>query len=560
MTATARVNTNSSFAGWSTWVGFVAFACVVGYLSISSHLVDRETQHLERLADTLSNLNEQSRPMQSSKAQWVIKVHQLLPTLAFYTDDVADRVLEPLNEIAATVASQKPFTEVQQIALRREMLDAEVRLKELHARLDQKQTQITHFYYWSLLAFVIFAFRLVYAKARLSAQRSASYDWLMKDSVLFDALPTGIALANRQDQLVRVNEAYEKGTGFQSQDLIGRPSCEPEPQGMREALQDDGVWVGERTIRREDGAVIAEKVMRMTLGEPSSPEGFLTMSMEPLVSDDERRLMLWQAHHDNLTKLPNANLLHERLSRGLTTLPQDQTSAALISIDIDGFQQVNDSVGHEIADRILTDAAYRIAMAARETDTVARVGGDIFVIALLELDSIADAEQMARTAIENFKAPFFAEERELFLSASAGITLFPDDGLDRGELLQKADAARLQAKKEGGNRFVFFEEQLNSDAERRLEIETHLRRAIENDELKLFYQPIIDCVSGKVYGAEALLRWENEALGFVSPGEFIPVAEASGLIVEIGDWVARTAARQRVPGLSSKAGRSYGCH
>jgi diguanylate cyclase (GGDEF)-like protein len=216
----------------------------------------------------------------------------------------------------------------------------------------------------------------------------------------------------------------------------------------------------------------------------------------------------------------------------------------VLSIDLDRFKNVNDSVGPARGDQVLTEAAYRIAMCVRESDTVARLGGDHFVVLLAEIEDYQEAERLARQIVEACGRPFIVDGRELFVSASVGVAAIPQDGLETGELLQKADAARIQVKRDGGNNLKFFEPEMNVRAERRMELESALRKAVENNELRLFYQPVVDVKRGVVSSTEALLRWQHPELGMVSPGEFIPIAEDTGLIVEIGYWVVAECQRQ----------------
>ncbi len=533
---------------WFFWPVLVSLAVCAGYLAVANQYGERDLGKVRGVTTSLAALNKQRHLVGEAPRSFVIQASQLLPSMALVQPDLAQSVGGAMKRLADELREAQPVSMSNQIELQRQMLGAESQLRAVELELYRSHTQNTHYFYLSLGGVVLLSvIGMLRSRGEWMGEAGATgagspFQTLMKEAYLFPNAPLGMSLSDADDKLVRVNGAFETVTGFEEDEVRGQAVFGEEPDGMRRSLQEDGVWVGEHAIRRKDGSMLAEKVMRVAVGSEET-QGYLTMSMEPVVSNDERRLMLWQAHHDNLTKLPNANLLHERLSRAIVQSIEGHRGA-LISIDIDDFQKVNDAVGHELADRVLMDAAYRIAMCARETDTVARVGGDLFVIALLELDNVAEAEQIARAAVDSLAPPFFVEERELFLSASAGVTIFPDDGHEKGELLQKADAARLQAKKEGGNRFAFFEEEMNSQAARRLEIETHLRRAIEGDELELHFQPVIDVQKHSVYGAEALLRWHSDALGFVSPAEFIPVAETSGLIVEIGQWVVHEVQRQ----------------
>ena len=514
-----------------------ALTCAL--LSFSNEVTLRDFARVSVLQTTVSDLNSNS---DRTVEGWVVEAHQLLPALDQITPELSDNLRAPLEKLTVDLSTTAYSQPVDQLRLRQVMFSLQSKLK---AQEDSLISRLSTFGFGMQGILVLIAV-LIFAILR-RVRSKTTFAQYCADQFMFPNAPLAMALSDARDKTVRTNDAFDKVTGFTEDELRGRAVFDQEPEGMHSALSNSGVWIGEQRLRRKDGSELSEKVLRLALGESfEQPDGYLTMSMETVVSDDERRLMLWQAHHDNLTKLPNSNLLNERLSRGLTSVLDDKSGrvGALISIDIDHFREVNDSIGHELADRVLTDAAYRIAMCARESDTVARVGGDLFMIAMFDIEQVSDAEMIARQAIDAFQAPFILEEKEIFLTASAGLTIFPTDGMEKGELLQKADAARLQAKKLGGGQFAFFEESMNSAAARRLEIETHLRRAIAQDELELHYQPIIDLATGKVSSAEARLRWNSAELGFVSPGEFIPVAESSGMIVDVGAWVVRDVQRQ----------------
>ena len=373
------------------------------------------------------------------------------------------------------------------------------------------------------------------------------------DQKLFEHAPGPIVVSDVQDRILAVNDAYCRMTGYSHNEVAGKEiSFNHSGQqdfefydAMRTALQGKGHWAGEFWLRNKEGEAFADKVTRMTLAGPRGEvAGFLTLSMDLIGTDESRRLLLWQAHHDTLTKLPNRNLFHERLTRVLLRAHEKEFMGALISVDLDRFKIVNDSVGPAQGDQILMEAGSRIAMCVDESDTVARLGSDHFVVLTTEVSDYDDVERLARRILEEIHRPFYLGEKELVISSSIGIAVVPQDGDETGELLQKADAARTQIKAQGGNSLAFFEPGMNARAERRLELESALRRAIVSNQLVLFYQPLVDIKRGVVSGAEALLRWQHPELGMVSPGEFIPVAEDTGLIVDIGRWVVSESQRQ----------------
>ncbi|MDH5614411.1 MAG: EAL domain-containing protein, partial [Gammaproteobacteria bacterium] len=290
---------------------------------------------------------------------------------------------------------------------------------------------------------------------------------------------------------------------------------------------------------------------------PLVSESGEVIGVASLVDDVTEREMteaqlLKQANFDTLTDLPNRLLAFDRLNQAIKRAHRHDKCVVLMFIDIDLFKHVNDTLGHHIGDKLLIEVAKRLLSCVREGDTVARLGGDEFLIVLPDLVSITDSEQVAEKVLNSMSEPFDIENKELVLSASIGITSYPEDGDDARVLLRNADAAMYMAKAAGRNAYHFFTPEINEQAQRRLELESYLRHAIEKDELYLEYQPEIDIKTGDVVGAEALLRWNNErAGGLVPPMQFIPLAEDTGLIVSIGEWVIRNACEEAVKWQSS---------
>lgn len=251
-----------------------------------------------------------------------------------------------------------------------------------------------------------------------------------------------------------------------------------------------------------------------------------------------------QAHYDPLTGLPNRNNLKDRLAQDLARAQREHRGLALLYIDLDRFKDVNDTLGHAAGDRLLQTMAGRLRGCVRGTDTVARLGGDEFVIVRGHVSSPRDAQNVAEEVIRALSVPIAIEGRETFTSCSVGVTLYPDDGLTGDELLRKADTAMYRAKQNGRGRYVFFEEQMNIEALERVALERDLRRALERDELAMFFQPQVDLRSGAVAGAEMLVRWNHPTRGLIGPDQFIPVAEQTGLIEGIGAHLLRRACAQ----------------
>jgi len=260
-----------------------------------------------------------------------------------------------------------------------------------------------------------------------------------------------------------------------------------------------------------------------------------------------------QAEYDNLTGLPNRTLFRDRFSQILAMSKRYCVEkVALMFIDLDRFKVINDTLGHDAGDQLLQMAAERIVSCVRKSDTVARLGGDEFTLILPALSHQMHAELIARKILKALAKPFSIFGEDVFISGSIGITIFPDDGNDIDEMTKNADSAMYQAKEDGRNKFRFFTAEMNVRAFQRMKIEKDLRIALENEELSVHYQPKIDILSGKIIGMEALIRWEHPESGTVFPDDFIEVAESTGLIVPIGNWILETACRQTQSWLESE--------
>ncbi len=250
------------------------------------------------------------------------------------------------------------------------------------------------------------------------------------------------------------------------------------------------------------------------------------------------------AHHDGLTDLPNRMLLHDRLGQAIESARRRGRKLALLFMDVDRFKNINDSLGHGVGDQLLQSVAKRLVECVRHSDSVCRQGGDEFIILLAEIEHAEDAALSAQKVLTALAIPHRIDQHDLYISVSIGICIYPDDGSDATSLIKGADMAMYRTKENGGNDYTFFEQNMNTQAVKKLSTETDLQLALQRQEFVLYYQPKINLQSGEIVGVEALIRWRHPQHGLILPGQFIQIAEDCGLIVPIGAWVLREACKQ----------------
>ena len=383
--------------------------------------------------------------------------------------------------------------------------------------------------------------------------------WSVEEALRIDAaiLATtrdAVIITDLVPKILAVNPAFTEITGYAEAEVIGKsPSILSSGrhdrafyQAMWLSLRETGYWQGEIWNRRKDGEMYPELLTLSAVcneqGDPVHYVGVVT-DLSQLRLHEERSPRL--AHYDPLTALPNRLLLEARLQHTLERASREENRAAVLVIDLDQFKTINDSHGHAAGDALLVAVTRRLRTRLREEDTLSRLAGDQFVLVLEALHDYQEAEIMARSIQALLESPFVLPGGcKAFVRASVGISVYPQDGNTAQALLVGADAAVHRAKELGGRQFCYYTSELNVQARATLVMEEALRRALDQEEFVLYYQPKIDLRSGRIVGAEALLRWQRPGCGLVSPLEFIPAAEKNGLIEGIGAWVIRDACRQ----------------
>ncbi|ETT81107.1 hypothetical protein C176_20414 [Viridibacillus arenosi FSL R5-213] len=367
---------------------------------------------------------------------------------------------------------------------------------------------------------------------------------------VFETISEGIMITDPKKKIINVNPAFEFVTGYKKEEVVGHSPAILQSgihdsdfyKSMWNELYSKGEWQGEICNRRKTGDVYPEWLSIMEVrneqGEVTNYCGvFSDLTEQKDVEDElEKRAMT-----DSLTGVSNRFAYTERMKVLLESSSTRLYQHAVLFLDLDRFKQINDTLGHAVGDNLLVEVVQRIQSLLKNKDILARYGGDEFVITLTNIHHPREAVHLAEMIIQLLEQPFKVEDQNLYVSTSIGISIYPHDGDDTEVLLTKADKAMYFAKQNGRGQFSFYFDELQTDSKRVLLLDNELRKAIENDSFELHYQPKVSVTTGAIVGVEALVRWQNEKLGFVSPGEFIPYAEETGLIIPISECIINRA-------------------
>jgi len=385
------------------------------------------------------------------------------------------------------------------------------------------------------------------------SERKENEEKLRLSATVIEHIADGVMVVDMAGTIVAVNPAFTHITGYGADAVVGKPWSVTRSSrndqdmywAMWRQLSETGFWRGELWSTRQDGETYLEWLTVSTVrNDAGKVTHYVGVFSDITRLKESQEKLDYLAHHDPLTSLPNRLLFNDRLVHAIGRATRVNQQLAVMFIDLDRFKNVNDTLGHHVGDELLKQVANALGLRLRDGDTLARLGGDEFIVLLEDVDGSYGAGQVAAKMMGMFEQPFLVAEHELFVTGSIGISLFPANGQDANLLVRNADVAMYRAKSRGRNGYQFYSSEMDGEGIERLRMEALLRRAIERNEIFLHYQPQVEIGSRQLIGVEALVRWHNPELGLVSPVRFIPMAEDTGFINQIGEWVLFEACRQ----------------
>lgn len=386
-------------------------------------------------------------------------------------------------------------------------------------------------------------------------QQRAIDDSLRQAAAVFDATQEGVLVTDAQQRIVHVNPAFSRITGYSSEEILGQhPNLLKSGRhdaafyrSLWHALQNRGAWSGEVWNRRKSGDIYPQwQCIRVIHDEQGRISHYVAVFSDITALKRSQRELDYLAHHDPLTNLPNRLLFTERVAHALGRSKVEELRGAVLLIDLDHFKHINESLGHNVGDVLLRSVGERLLQDLPASCTLARLGGDEFGLLSESCADAAQAAELAQRLLSSLEPYFRLDGHELYIGASIGISLFPEDADSVEQVLRNADSALFKAKSSGREGYAFYVQELTDYARQRVELASSLRHALDNHELRVYYQPLHDLRDGHMVGMEALVRWQHPQRGLVPPTEFIPMAEENGMIAAIDAWVLEQACRQMV--------------